>query len=336
MRLPNIIVILLAFFLLCSNVEGLKIVYGDVVSINSPVEDDVFAVGGLVNINAPVDSAMVAGGTLNMNSPIKGDLIAAGGQVHIDSDVGGKIVAAGGNINLKSGVGTNLVVAGSYVNLLPQAKVARDAFIVADNVVNAGNVIGNLSVRANKFQNIGSAGSVDFQKVETRETRGEAQSRFNLFGLLMTLGYLILGLVLLRYLPGLFYAVDNEIRASPAMKMVMGFVLIIVFFIAILLMAVTIVGLPIAVITTLIVVVALMLTGIFVSFSLGSWIGKQLKLPYVDRALFIMGFLALNLLFLLPFVGWFVSIISMSMGFGAFLYAARNGIPKLNKTLASH
>jgi FtsH-binding integral membrane protein len=79
----------------------------------------------------------------------------------------------------------------------------------------------------------------------------------------MTLGYLIMGLVLLRYLLGLFYAVDNEIRASPAMKTVMGFVLIIAFFVAILLTAMTVVGLPIALITTLLVVVALMLTGIF-------------------------------------------------------------------------
>jgi len=43
MRLSNIIVILLAFILLCSSAEGLKITYGDVVSIDSPVEDDVFA-----------------------------------------------------------------------------------------------------------------------------------------------------------------------------------------------------------------------------------------------------------------------------------------------------
>jgi hypothetical protein len=53
--------------------------------------------------------------------------------VHVDSAVGGKVVAAGVNINLKSGVSTNLVAAGGNVNLLPQAKVARDAFIVADN-----------------------------------------------------------------------------------------------------------------------------------------------------------------------------------------------------------
>jgi hypothetical protein len=107
--------------------------------------------------------------------------------VNVDSDVGGKVVVAGENIDLKSGVGTNLVAAGGNVNLLPQSKVARDVFIMADSVVNAGNVIGNLSVRANKFQNIGSAGDVDFQKIETRETRGVAQSRFRLFGLLRLL-----------------------------------------------------------------------------------------------------------------------------------------------------
>jgi hypothetical protein len=41
MRLSSIIVMLLTILLLCSSAEGLKILYGDVVSIDLPVEDDV-------------------------------------------------------------------------------------------------------------------------------------------------------------------------------------------------------------------------------------------------------------------------------------------------------
>jgi uncharacterized membrane protein YdjX (TVP38/TMEM64 family) len=37
----------------------------------------------------------------------------------------------------------------------------------------------------------------------------------------------------------------------------------------------------------------------------------------------VIGFVILNVLFFLPFVGGLISLISMSLGFAAILYAAR-------------
>jgi len=66
-----------------------------------------------------------------------------------------------------------------------------------------------------------------------------------------------------------------------------------------------------------------MLSGTFVSFSLGKWIGEQAKIKQGDLVYFIIGFVIINVLSLLPFVGGLVSLISMSLGFAAILYAAR-------------
>jgi hypothetical protein len=74
-----------------------------------------------------------------------------------------------------------------------------------------------------------------------------------------------------------------------------------------------------------------MLTGTFVSFSLGRWIGSRLNLKYGDMALFVIGFVVLNILFLIPFVGWLIGLISLSLGFGAILYAARSHLTYLAK-----
>jgi hypothetical protein len=84
-----------------------------------------------------------------------------------------------------------------------------------------------------------------------------------------------------------------------------------------------VVGLPIALIAALLLIVALMLTGTFVSYSLGKWIGSRLKLKYSDLVLFVIGFVILNILFLIPFVGWLASLISVSLGFGAMLYTCK-------------
>ncbi len=324
MKLNTAIFLLLALLLLTSGGQGLRTYSGDSVLIDTPVNDDIFAAGSTVSINAPVDSVMVVGGTLNINAPVKGDVLAAGGQIHVNSDVGGKLVVAGGNVLLGGNVGTNLVAAGGQIDISPGKTINRDALIAGQRVDNAGRVNGTLTVSSNQFSNTGSAGKVVYQKVEDRkEARNEDRGMFNVFGLLTMLGYFILGLILVRYLPGVFMAVDREVRDSPVLKTLIGFVLIIASVIAILLVAVTVIGLPIALISTMLFAAALMLTGIFVSYSSGKWIGERLKLKYGDLILFIVGFVVLNILFVLPFVGGLISTISMSLGFAAFLYAAR-------------
>jgi hypothetical protein len=271
-----------------------------------------------------VNSVIVAGGTVNINAPVKGDVIAAGGQVYVNADVGGKVVAAGGNVNLGGNIGTNLVALGGQVNILPGKTIERDALIGGGLVVNAGRVNGTLTVSANQFNNTGSAAAVKFHKVEDQsEKRADNDMGFNIFSLLAMLGYFILGLILVKYLPGIFLAVDGEVRSSTLLKTFLGFVMIVASFIAILLVAVTVVGLPIALISTLLILATLMLSGTFVSFSLGKWIGERAKKKQSDLVYFIIGFVILNVLFLLPFVGSLVSLISMSLGFAAILYAAR-------------
>ena len=119
-------------------------------------------------------------------------------------------------------------------------------------------------------------------------------------------------------------AVDREIRSSTLLKTIIGFVLIIASFIALLLIAITIVGLPIAMIASLLILAALMLSGTFVSFCLGRWIGEITKIKQGDLILFTLGFVILNVLFLIPYVGGLIALISMSLGFAALLYAARH------------
>jgi hypothetical protein len=318
------ILVLMTLAMLCSAGQALQAFSGDTVSIDSAVADDIIAAGNMVSINAPVDSAIVAGGTVNINAPVKGDVIAAGGQVYVNADVGGKVVAAGGNVNLGGNIGTNLIAAAGQVNILPGKMVGRDALIGGGQVVNAGRINGTITVSANQFNNTGSAGLVKFYKAEDSSPKREDYDMgFSIFSLLAMLGYFILGLILVKSVPGIFQAVDGEVRSSSLLKTLLGFVMIIASFIALLLVAATVVGLPIAVISALLIFAALMLSGTFVSFSLGKWIGERAKIKQGDLVYFIIGFVIINVLSLLPLVGGLVSLISMSLGFAAILYAAR-------------
>ncbi|VVB87032.1 Uncharacterised protein [uncultured archaeon] len=314
-----IILLLISILLLPPNVEAVKMLSGDQIRVDSPIEDDIFAAGGAIDINAPVDGVVIAGGNININAPVNGDVFVAGGQVSVNSDVKGKIVAAGGNIDI-NGNAKNVVIAGGNVNIYSTAVISRDAVISGGNVNNAGRINGNLTVRAENFQNTGNAGSVDFRKNEFSQN---FQRAIGIFRILITLGFLILGIILLKLFPAQFFKVEDEIRKSTLLKMVVGFALIIVSAVVIILVAVTVIGLPVAAVMAMLFIIALMLSTIFVSFPVGKKIIDLFKLKTGDMWTFIIGFIILSLLFRIPYAGGLIQVVAASLGFGALVYALR-------------
>ncbi|MCW3130895.1 MAG: hypothetical protein OCU20_07185 [Methanophagales archaeon] len=319
--------LLLILLLLLPHVHALQMLSDDQVSIDSPIDDDVFATGGTVTINAPVTSAVIAGGTVTINAPVSGDVFVAGGQILVNSDIKGKIVAAGGDIDLR-GAAENAVIAGGDIDIHSTTVINRDAVITGGNVSNAGKILGNLTVRADNFLNTGSAGSIDFKKNEG--LRG-LRNLINTFSILMTAGFLIVGIILLKLFPRQFFIVESEIRKSPVKNTLVGFVLIIASVIVITLLSLTIVGFPIALIMGMLFIIALMLSSIFVSFAVGRKIVDlfkvkfklNFKLKFNDLLIFVLGFVILSLLFRIPYAGVLIVIIAVSLGFGAIIYALR-------------
>lgn len=312
---------LLAVLILSSGGAALRTFSGTNVYIDTPVDDDVFATGNVVNIDAPVASATVFGGNINVNAPVAGDLIVAGGQVTVNSHIGGKVMAAGGNLNVGGNISKNALLGGGQVDIRPGTVIGKDAYVSGGTVTNAGRVEGNLTVSASKFDNTGSAGRVEFHQVKTE--REQPEYPVNPFAILMTLGYLIAGLILLRFFPAMFSTIDSEVKSGTAIKTIAGFVLLIAGMILILLVAVTLIGIPLAIFMTLLLVLAVMLSGLFVSFSFGRALFDLLKFKTSDLVIFLVGFLILNGLFYIPIAGGLIKLVAISLGFGAILYAFR-------------
>jgi hypothetical protein len=323
--MKRLLMVALIVLLLFPPVQALEMLSGDDLLIDTPVADDVFAAGGTITINAPVDSLVVAGGEIILNAPVNGDVFAAGGRIAVNGDVGGKIVAAGGELELR-GKATNAVLAGGSVTLHPTAVITRDAVISGSMVSNAGTVTRNLIVRAEEFQNTGTSGYLDYVKSEGRQGLQEA---FTLVHLLLILGFFILGILVLKLFPALFPSVDEEVRRSPVKYTLVGFALLIASVILIFILAITVVGLPLAAVLGLLMLIALMLASLFVSFALGRTLLGLLKLQTSELIFFIIGFILLSLLFQLPYVGWLIRLLALSLGVGAIFYFVRNNWPRI-------
>jgi len=316
MKITALLLLLLLVLALSTAASALVTRSGGTVRIDQATDDDVFATGGMVTIDAPVGSLVAAGGQVTVNAPVKGDIIAAGGQVTVNSDVGGKVVAAGGSVILNGKVGTNAVLAGGTVDLGSSSSIGRDATVSGGSVTSAGKIAGKLSVKANTFENRGTAGTLE---VELRNRTGVMGTLFSVFGILFTIGLFILGLLLIRFSPGTYRMVEDELPRSWIVKIVAGFVALVAGFFVIILLAITLVGLPIAILLGITYLAAVLLSTLFVSSVLGKKVALVLKHTVPDYGAFTIGFVILAILFRIPIIGTLILVIAVSLGFGAII-----------------
>lgn len=323
-RIPGTIPVgflVLILLLIPAGALALQSFSGDQVSVDSPVADDVFAAGGTISVNAPVDSLVALGGTITINAPVKGDVIVAGGRVTANNNIGGKLVAAGGTVDVNGDVGTNAVLIGGTVKINERSVIGRDAEISAGTVVNSGHVNGNLTVKSERFTGTGPVGG---ESTYVRTGPGSLSEIFSLFWVLFSIGWLILGLVLMYIAPGRYKVVEEEVRKSPIVRLVVGFTGLVVACIVLVLLALTIIGLPVAIVMGLLVIIGIIVSVIFVSSAFGRLSLGWLKTEIRDWHAFIAGFVILSVLFRLPVAGIFILVIVICLGFGALLYAVYN------------
>ncbi len=332
-RFPGIIslgILILVLLFIPSGVIALESFSGDQVSIDTPVVDDVFAAGGAITVNAPIDSLIAAGGTVTLNAPVKGDVIVAGGRVIANNNIGGKLVAVGGTVDVNGDVGTNALITSGRVTLNPRSRIGRDAVISAGTVASSGHVTGNLSVRSQSFADTGSVGGTrTFVKTEQQSLA----KIFTALGILFSIGWLILGLVLIKIAPARYHVVVDEVAKTPVVKLVVGFTGLIVACIVLVILAMTIVGLPVALVSGLLIFIGIIFSVIFVSSSLGRWLLGMLTVDIKDWQAFVAGFVVLSILFRIPFAGPVLLIVTTSLGFGALIYTVHDNWEVITGTI---
>ncbi len=313
----HIIVVILLMLLMPSGAQALTFLSGAQPQVDTPIPDDVIASGGVVTINAPVDSLTVAGGTVVVNAPVREDIIAAGGTLVINGDAGGKVIAAGGDIEV-NGNATNILITGSSIRVGSGAVIQRDAVLSGGDVTNEGSVMRNLTVSASTFNNTGTAGNVTFEEQE------RASPLFSgLFLVLLAIGSLILGLIFVRFVSDPFIAVVRETERRPVVFTILGFIAHFVTIFVLLIIAITIIGIPIALFLGLLFFAAMLISPLFVAYALGDVITSRAGRRPGSIWIFVIGFVILHILFAIPLLGIVIHAIAMSLGYGALLSALR-------------
>jgi len=324
---------------------------------------DVVVASSEALVSEVVDGDVMAGGrSVRFSGDAGGSYLGAAQVQHVDGAVGGSVRAVGGSVSLGGGIGRNVTVLSADMTLGPTADVALNAYLVGGRVVQRGAVRGHLRVAAREVVLDGLvegnvevvAGSFTLgpsavilgdltyrvreghatvspvAQVEGTVTDITVPAPSAAYGILFRAArlaaFLLVGVVLLLVLPPMARTLP-QLDARPLPALGHGLLWLIAVPVLVFAAAVTVVGIPLAVIGGTVYLIGLYVAPVVPALWLGTALLDRPGAPPTPgvRA-FLLGGVILGTVLLLPWIGPWARLVATSLGFGSVVLTVRDGL----------
>lgn len=333
--------------------EGTNVyVAGADVKIDTPVDGDLYAAAGRVHVTGSVrGDAVLAAGSIDVSGSVSEDLRAAGGVVSLGGRVGGEALIAGGSIAF----GPDAVVLGrtwlAGGDIAVAGTLEGGLRVYGKNILILGEMRGPVELQGEQIEIAASAriqGDVAYSsrneiKLDPRahvtgtvtRTPGAFEfprPRLDIPGLpvirpLLLLGLLAAGALMLSLFPRFTTHALHTLGASPFKSMGLGTAIFFSLPPVILLLIITIIGIPIAFMLAAVYGAALLAGYLVTAFFIGDRLlhaaGRRDEVTFGWRiASLLVALLLLWLAYAVPFVGTLIVLVALFAGLGAMVLQA--------------
>lgn len=333
-------------------IDGDLYIVATICTIDGTVNGDIFAIGQTINVNGNVNGGVsLAAMNVDINGTVTGGARVAAQTLRVNGSIGRDLIASaynvnlsqtseiGGDVNLFSGTG-NLggsisgTVTGSIENLTISGTIQENVNIRVDNLTLASSAViqGNLTYTSRDTANIESgatvAGTTSQILPEEREGRGLLPGIAGLIlgGIWGYLAIFIIGIVLIFTMMRRMKKLALSIRYHPGECLGWGALIFFATPIAAILVMVTVIGIPLGIISLVIWGILLYFAQIPVAITIG-WLILSRKRDISSHGLLI-GALALGLFILyligsIPIIGWILMLFVIFFGLGSLVTVFR-------------
>jgi hypothetical protein len=282
--------------------------------ISGRIHGSVRAAGGEVHVMGVVDrNATVAGGNVTLDSAgiIARNAYFTGGNVEIAGTVRGGLLASGGNVTINGVVGRDVEVAAGELTIGPRTQIT-------------GNLRYKVSPKKVKID--------PAARISGIVTALPVESEWGLRRWIWMLGFLMIGVVVVGLFPRFTAEAADILPRRPGLAALVGLGWICLVPLAVVAVAFTVIGLPLAVLTAVVYMVLLFLGDIPVAV----WLGRRLlgiregARRYGVVVDYVVGGLVILIAALVPVIGKLVLMIAAALGVGMILlraWAARRQQP---------
>jgi cytoskeletal protein CcmA (bactofilin family) len=306
-----------------------------------------------------------AANTVTVNGTVRGDVLCGAQTITINGTVEGNVRVAGQSVNLNGSVARNGMVATQSLTMGTAAKLAGDMGIVGQSasingpvqrdvygamqslnlaapvgavtaainnltISGDGKINGDLRYTSSETLNVDKS-KVTGQVVHTQPAKhdkanADDAARASLAGrLYWMLAAVLMGLAIVFVAPRHVRRVSQVMRDRPGAAVGWGLIIALITPLLILLLAFTVIGIPLAFLLGLGYVAALIVSGVLAGIAAGEW--------FVDRAEWrtnpllwaaLVGVSLSVIIFSIPFIGWLVALVATWWALGGLVLSARH------------
>jgi hypothetical protein len=303
------------------DVTGTIFTGGATIEVNPKSAQTVWAAGGNIDVSGAVDkNVILAGGSLMIgeNARIGKDVRAYGGQLALDGDIRGDLK---GNVE-------KFVMTGRSGNITMQAEDV--------NVKGSATVAGDLDIKGEKEPTIEEGATISGETTFTQIEKGKgwrfaALAPFFAFfvsfmRIVMFVAGIIVGIIIIALSKRFARRIMDTLITKPWKSLGIGFLGLIVIPVAVAILFIVLIGYPLAVFGVFVYLILLYLASLFVGLVVGEKIIQLFK-KQGDISLylsFIVGFVVLFVLGLIPILGFIIKIFVLLFGAGMLLIGGWN------------
>ncbi len=302
------------------------------VDTNETIDHDVSITGGTAIVDGVIDGDLaVMGGEAIVNGSVTGEVAVFGGNLRINGTIEEDAAVFGGAIKNHGTLKGDLAVIGGSVELDSGSTVSGDIVVIGGTVEQDSNAVIEGEVKTVKMplSRLVPRISKLFRLGPQLDVMSAVVSRVVILGIIAV--FYLLCLLALLIFPGAIDKINIKVRDEFWISLAIGVAIIIAIIPAIVLFAVSIVGIPLI----FLLPIALAVAGIFGFASLSSVVGKRIcesaKWKIESRVgVFSIGWLALMVINiiagaihfpLITIIGISILWIAWTIGQGAATYA---------------
>lgn len=292
---------------------------GGEVSLSEVTAKDVFGASGDISMNGSMiaDDVVLAGGSIELSTgnQIGGSAAIAGGSITIDAAIGGDLMVHGGQVFLNGQIGGDADLEGERIKIGPDARITgklthKTSWIDIDPaaVIEGGTV----ALEPQDYE--------DF-----KDGAIAAAIAASVVGVMILIGLVVGVLFLAGFFGGFMRASDEMIRGRTLSTVAVGFLTFVLLPVLVILLMVTVFGIPLAVLLIAFFIAAYPLGFAAAAHALGMFVRGLFRrdaegeapgaLGRVGWAL--IGVLALIALGMVPFAGAVIWFLAVVVGMGA-------------------
>lgn len=325
------------------NMVGPLFLSGNYVTVNADVDGDVFAVGQTVTINGKINGDVIAAAqSIIVKGTVNGDVRGAANQIDIQGQIFGSVTAAANNIEVReqavvgrdvlgfgNSMGTAGRINGQFMGSAAEVRIngVVDKTVTIWNVQSlnigpAAVVRGAISYGSPKQASIAPQAQINGISWKQTVANVPDKKTGSGFSWLNALGWIAAGLLLWAICywisPRLLPNIGETVLKAPGSTMGWGFLFLLLTPLAGLLLTVTVIGIPLAIIMFFLYVFILFTSKILAGDVLGRYLaryfGWENRMPFFFP--FMIAFLALIVLSKVPVVGFLVSLAASCLALG--------------------